>query len=201
MAVPTGAQKDEDKDDKDPCATCDADKKAKKKKERDAKVAKMTAKLDPQLKADVEKSPELQKDLAELNDKGWTVREDPSLKPPTAGVTNSATKEITLASGSDTGTLAHEVQHALNSESGQYQPPQIGSMSRSDFVSAATQASVQDERSAFGNQNLVRSEILANGGRDIGPVRSFGSLYQDAYTSYYTNAYGKYYDTYAPGGR
>jgi hypothetical protein len=199
--VPTGtATADPSDDGKRPaaaCQTCDAAKKEKAKKDkeaRDRKVAKMTEGLDPKLRADVEKSPSLQNDLADLQDKGWTVREDPTMQPPQAGNSNMTTKEITLASGSDTSSLAHEVQHAENYENGVFQAPAIGNMSRDEFVTSATNASVADERSAFQNQNLVRSEILDNGGRDIGPVRSFGSLYEERYTQYYSNAYGAYYD-------
>jgi hypothetical protein len=184
-----------------PCPTCEGSNKAKTKKDRDAKVAKITEKLDPKLQADVEKSPSLQRDLADLQDKGWTVRQDPSMTPPTTGLTNPTTKEITLASDSDTSSLAHEVQHAENFENGRFQAPAIGDMSRSDYVSAATQASVADERSAFDYQNQVKGEILENGGRYIGPTRNFDTIYRDAYTDYYTTQYGKVYDASGRGGK
>ncbi len=65
----------------------------------------------------------------------------------------------------------------------------------------ATNASIADERTAFENQNTIRSEILANGGRDIGDVRVFSGRYETLYRSYYTTEYGNVYDRYRPGGK
>ncbi len=180
------------------CPTCDTAKKKKEKEEkekRDAKVAKMTEKLDPKLKEDVAKSPSLQRDLADLQDKGWKVETGDG---DGAGGTNSATKTIRLTDGADTSTLAHEVQHAENFENGRFQTPEFGTMSRSEYVNAATSASIADERSAFDNQNLVKGEILGNGGRYIGQDRVFDARYDAKYTAYYNNAYGLDYDRYAP---
>src|SRR5262249_32616524 len=97
------------------------------------------------------------------------------------GFTDQQQKTITIEPLSDAATaaeIAHEVGHA------QHPQPSIGdpkSMTRDQYVQRSVQSDMRGEGEAQFNAAMVRSEIKANGGADIGIPGTQTAKYQQVY--------------------
>jgi len=148
-----------------------------------APTGAITAGMGDAAKADIAGSPTLQRELAELQARGWKIEVDPgALDSTQTGAVILEDKTIVLRDGNDTLSIAHEVQHAIYENA--TPPPSLesaeaGTWSRQDFIDRYKRYGTADERLAFGAEATVRSEVLASGGRDIGQPAVFGEAYYD----------------------
>jgi type VI secretion system secreted protein VgrG len=134
--------------------------------------------LGEKVDALIEKSPTLKKDLKDLQDDGWTVKNG---DPGKGSYADRASKTIVLDGNLQNDpnalvqTLSHEVGHA--------QYPYVADMSsRANYVNGA----LADEGAATLKNIEVQREIMANGGPDIGIAGS--SHNHAAYNAAYDNA-------------
>ena len=145
----------------------------------DPKVDKMTAGLDPSAKAQVDKSPTLKKQLGELHDDGWKVKQG---DPGKGSFADRKNKEIVLdpnlPKDQQTQVLAHEAGHAKYTPD-PYVPPT--GKTKQEYVDANVKNSMKDEGEATYNNCKVRDEVKQNGGGDIGVAGANSNGYIKSY--------------------
>ena len=144
-----------------------AEDKKEEKEEEKKEESKALDGFDKKTKDLAKKSPELQKQLKELEKDGWTIKHG---KEGGGSYANRQTKTITIAKGQtpeqEVTTVAHEAGHARYGT-----PPRHGmdgASSRSDYISRNVDEHMRDEAAAQFNSAQVRDEILGAGGSDIG---------------------------------
>lgn len=145
-----------------PCTSCAEDEKKPPRKKMSPGVEKMIAGLPPEQQELVAKSPSLQAKLEKLNGEGWRVESVTS-----AGATASRGDQvIRLGPGTNNvGTLAHEAGHA---DYALPPRPSTSGLTEQQYVDAQVSQNFRDEGAAQFSRAQTRSEILANGGPDIG---------------------------------
>jgi len=144
-----------------------AEEKKEEKEEEKKEESKALDKFDKKTKDLAKKSPELQKQLKELEKDGWTIKKG---KKGGGSWANRQTKTIVVADGKtpeqNVSTISHEAGHA------RYGTPTRHGMdgynTRADYISANVDEHLADEAAAQFNSATVRDEVLGAGGSDIG---------------------------------
>ncbi|MEO6804282.1 MAG: PAAR domain-containing protein [Granulicella sp.] len=161
-------------------------------------AAKTGDPLTPALMADVNKSPTLTKQIADLKAAGWTFK----YGTPGAGTyADRSTKTVVIdPNTSDNPTmltlLSHEVGHAVRPAPA-FVP--AGSLSKADFVAQNVQGNLQDEADATINNIKVQEELAKNGGPAIGIAGAQGNQYKQLYDSDPATARDKIANLFADG--
>ena len=139
-----------------------------------------------EIRALIDKSPTLQKNLKQLSEQGWKISAGPAGRGSYAN-RNADPKLIVIDQNllqhpkAYVQTLAHEAGHAL------YSPDpyvEFGDLTRDEYVSKNAMSSLKDEGEATLVNLTVREEILSNDGADIGVAGTQGKKYMAAYEKY-----------------
>ena len=144
-----------------------------------AAVQKMISGMPADQQALVLKSPTLQRQLQTLADRGWKVE----YAKDGGGYADRTSKTIHLADGyKNVAVLAHEAGHAMYTL-----PPEPWNFTytgKEQFVAERVNQNLSDEGQGQFSLGTARSEILARGGGDIGPLSIFTPSEQAVYSRY-----------------
>jgi WXG100 family type VII secretion target len=129
----------------------------------------------------VKKSPTLKAQIFKLDQEKFTIRVG---APGSGNFTNQAKHLINIdQGGTDEGTaamIAHEVGHTVNQEKF---PPYPMRLTREEYVQGSVDAEMRNEGRAQINAAIVRAEVNAVGGPDIGipgtQTADFQQVYDD----------------------
>jgi hypothetical protein len=130
----------------------------------------------------IDKSPTLQKQLKDLQNKGWKIEYNESGK---GSYLDKKNKKIVVdktgGSSAITRTLSHEKGHALY-KADPYVPPT--GLAKEEYVGKNVKRHLKDEGEATLSNIEIRDEILSNGGPDIGISGTKKSQYEKIYEEY-----------------
>lgn len=155
--------------------------------------------LTPDLMKDINKSPTLTKEIADLQSAGWTFK----YGTPGAGTyadrsTKSVVIDPNMADDHPTmlTLLSHEVGHAIRPAPA-FVP--IGSLSKTDFIAQNVQGNLLDEADATINNIKVQEELAKNGGPNIGIAGAQGNQYKQLFDTDPATARNKIANLFADG--
>jgi len=148
-----------------------------------AAVDRVLSNFSPEVRALVKQSPTLSAQIAELEKKKFTIQAG---KDGSGFWTNTATHTINIEQPLDDAATANRIAHEVGHATYDKPFPTHDYYSREAYVNDGVAASMRDEGAAQFNAALVRQEVRANGGPDIGIPGTQTDAYQKAYDDFGT---------------
>jgi type VI secretion system secreted protein VgrG len=136
--------------------------------------------LDPKVREIANQSPTLRAQIQELEAAGWTVEMGPA---GGGSFADRQAQKITVESGRSnertTGTVAHEISHALTGEPPYH--PTTDFTDRQAYIDANVNEQLRNEGQSMFNEARVRDEVLEAGGPDpgIGGTQDYQKVYNE----------------------